>query len=156
MIISWFNFTGQYAERISPMGRYIEGKTATNVLGKTYQFKGTHIPPNMAKGTADISAIYKGLSIRIEVKIGRDKQSDVQKDYETKIQRAGGIYFLATTYDGFIESMKPIMQQHNNKPSLADLDQADKLGQTVCPECKRLHNETEYNGFCCTACEWGY
>ena len=26
----------------------------------------------------------------------------------------------------------------------------------ICPQCGRKHNETTYNGFCCTACWNGY
>ncbi len=28
-------------------------------------------------------------------------------------------------------------------------------GYLICPQCKRKHNETAYNDFCCTACWFG-
>jgi len=36
------------------------------------------------------------------------------------------------------------------------LKELGNLGYNKCPNCKRWHNETDYSGFCCTACECGY
>ena len=38
---------------------------------------------------------------KIEVKIGKDRQSDDQKNYEHQITRAGGIYYIAKDFDSF-------------------------------------------------------
>lgn len=32
----------------------------------------------------------------------------------------------------------------------------NKKEEKTCPHCGRKHNETQYNGFCCAACSWGY
>jgi hypothetical protein len=36
------------------------------------------------------------------VKYGRDVQSDAQKQYQEMIEKAGGIYFIAKTFDDFV------------------------------------------------------
>lgn len=104
-ICTFINLTGGQAERISSMGRVIDGrKVVTNYLGQTGLIGSqTYIPSTSTKGTADISAIIKGLSVKIEVKIGKDKMSQSQIQYKANVERAGGIYIIAKTWDGFIE-----------------------------------------------------
>ena len=54
-------------------------------------------------GSADISATIKGRSVKIEVKIGKDRQSEAQKRYQEMIERAGGTYYIARDFDEFVE-----------------------------------------------------
>lgn len=102
-ICRFINLQGYQAERISSTGRYIDNtKIVTDCLG--YQRKigsGKYIKGSGTKGTADISATIKGLSIKIEVKM-KDKQSDVQKEYQASIERAGGKYWLVYNWQEFI------------------------------------------------------
>lgn len=104
-ICTFINLTGGQAERISSMGRVIDNrKVVTNYLGQTGLIGSqTYIPGTSTKGTADISAIINGLSVKIEVKIGRDKMSPAQIQYKANVERAGGVYIIAKTWDGFIE-----------------------------------------------------
>ena len=60
------------------------------------------------KGIADVDAIYKGQAIKIEIKSGRDKQSDHQKAYQQEIERAGGIYIIIRSTDEFLYFWKQI------------------------------------------------
>jgi hypothetical protein len=87
------------------MGRVIDGrKVVTNILGQQGIIGSqTYIKGTSTNGTADISAIYKGKSLKIEVKILKDKQSDAQKIYEQNVIKAGGFYILAKDWNGFIE-----------------------------------------------------
>ncbi len=55
------------------------------------------------RGTADIMAIYKGRSIAIEIKIGKDKLSEHQLREKQRIEDAGGLYFVARDMPGFID-----------------------------------------------------
>lgn len=87
-IVEFIDLSGGWATRISVEGRYIES------LGK-------RIPSSVKKGTADIHAVYKGRHLSIEVKIGKDRQSDEQKTVQKSIEAAGGIYFIATTFEAF-------------------------------------------------------
>jgi hypothetical protein len=60
--------------------------------------KGTGTP-----GSADISATIYGRSVKIEVKIGKDRQSEAQKNYQAMIERSGGTYIIAKDFDSFLE-----------------------------------------------------
>lgn len=103
-IIDAINFCGGHAERISNTGRVINSSyTYTNVLGQTKQVGGLQfVPGTGTNGTADISALWMGKSIKVEVKIGRDKVSQAQLNYRAKIEAAGGIYLVAKSYEGFV------------------------------------------------------
>ena len=112
-IITWLSVNGWQAERISNTGRYIdESKIVTDVMGHTKKIgSGKYIKGSGTKGTADISATVKGRSVKIEVKIGKDRQSDVQKKYQADIEKSGGIYFIATDFDYFIMWYKSFTEQ---------------------------------------------
>lgn len=110
-IVDFLNFSGNQAERISNTGRYIDNtEIVTDVLGRSSTIgSGQYIPGTGTKGTADISAIIKGRSVKIEVKIGRDRQSEAQKKYEESVNKAGGQYWIAKDFDGFYEKYTDFM-----------------------------------------------
>jgi hypothetical protein len=91
IIIAFLKYKGYQAERINVISRQINGK---------------HIKSTMQKGTADISATILGKSVKIEVKIGKDVQSDTQKKYQQQIEDAGGLYFIAKDFESFFEWCK--------------------------------------------------
>ena len=106
-IVTFINLAGGQAERISSMGRVIDGrKVVTNVLGQTGLIGSqTYIKGTSTNGTADISAIIKSkkgniIPWKIEVKM-KDKQSKVQKEYEQSIIKAGGEYSIVHNWDEF-------------------------------------------------------
>jgi hypothetical protein len=100
-IIHFITYSGFQAERINTMGVYREGKKI-QVGENTRQLKGKYTPSTGTKGSADISATIRGRSVKIEVKYGKDKQSEVQKRYQESIEQAGGTYFIARNFDEFI------------------------------------------------------
>jgi hypothetical protein len=100
-IIHFLTYSGFQAERINTMGVYREGKKI-QVGENTRQLKGTYTPSTGTKGSADISATIRGRSVKIEVKYGKDRQSEVQKRYQESIELAGGTYFIARNFDEFI------------------------------------------------------
>jgi hypothetical protein len=55
------------------------------------------------RGTADISATIAGKSVKIEVKIGSDRQSPAQHEYQKAVEQAGGIYFIASSFEQFMD-----------------------------------------------------
>ena len=79
-IVTYINLIGGQAERISSMGRVIDGrKVVTNILGQQGIIGSqTYIKGTSTNGTADVSAIYKGKSLKIEVKILKDKQLEME------------------------------------------------------------------------------
>lgn len=104
MVTDWIKFNGGQAERINVTGRFIKAKMVTDVVGFKRQVGNDKwIKGNGTVGSADISATIKGRSVKIEVKIGRDRQSEYQKQYQESIERAGGIYYIAKDFDSFYE-----------------------------------------------------
>lgn len=103
-IIDFLRFHNWQAERINCTGRLIDNRTAyTDVLGNTRTIGSIKwIRGTGRNGTSDISATIKGRSVKIEVKIGTDQQSDVQKLYQNEIEQAGGLYFIAKNFDTFV------------------------------------------------------
>jgi hypothetical protein len=112
-IIFYINATGNQAERIGSQGQYREGakiQVGTGEIAYTKQLPGKWTPGQGTKGTADISATINGKSVKIEVKYGRDVQSEVQKQYQQKIESAKGIYYIARDFDTFVEWYKTITE----------------------------------------------
>jgi hypothetical protein len=106
-ICDYINYNGYQAERINTMGTAREKKTtAGKVIGVTWT-KGTS-----TAGSADISATIKGRSVKIEVKIGKDRQSDAQKRYQENIEKAGGTYYIAKNFDDFVEWYENFIQNN--------------------------------------------
>lgn len=104
-IVEFIKLRGGQAERINTMGRPIDRRTTyTDVvglrraIGNVEWVKGTG-----TVGSADISATIKGRSVKIEVKIGADRQSESQKKYQVDIEQAGGIYVVAKDFTSFVE-----------------------------------------------------
>ena len=57
------------------------------------------------KGVPDIIGIINGRFFGIEVKIGADRQSADQKEIEREINDAGGVYFVAKSYDDYLNKI---------------------------------------------------
>jgi hypothetical protein len=105
-ITSFIQFNGFQAERINTMGVARENKrTDGKVIGVTWT-KGT-----TTAGSADISATIRGRSVKIEVKVGKDRQSEAQKRYQESIERAGGVYIIARDFDTFVEWFDEFVKQ---------------------------------------------
>jgi hypothetical protein len=105
----YINANGFQAERINTMGVYREGKKI-QVGENTRQLKGKYTPSTGTKGSADISATIRGRSVKIEVKYGKDRQSEVQKRYQESIEAAGGTYFIARNFDDFMIFYNNLLQ----------------------------------------------
>lgn len=104
-IITFLKLHGWQAERISNTGRYIDdSRIVTDIIGIQRKIgSGKYIKGTGTNGTADISATIKGRSVKIEVKIGKDRQSEAQIKYQVDIERAGGIYLIAKDFESFIK-----------------------------------------------------
>ncbi|GAA4470451.1 hypothetical protein GCM10023189_59060 [Nibrella saemangeumensis] len=87
-IIRCIELYGGYAVRVQTQGQFNEK------LGRWT--KGT-----TKTGTADIHGIYNGQHLSIEVKIGRDRQSEAQRRTADQVSRSGGLYFIAKDFESF-------------------------------------------------------
>ena len=104
LVIKWIELHGGQAERINTMGRMVDGrKIVTDVLGRKGMIGSmNYIPTTGTRGSADISAVINGRAIKIEIKVGKDRQSEAQKAYEQSITSAGGVYLIVRTMDQFV------------------------------------------------------
>jgi hypothetical protein len=105
-IIEYLNLLdGCHAERISVEGRTIDTrKTFTDVTGRMRSIGSIkRIKSSMQLGSADISATVMGRSVKIEVKIKKDFQSEAQKEYQRQIENAKGYYLIAKDFQGFLD-----------------------------------------------------
>lgn len=107
-ICNFITYIGGQAERISNQGQYRDNrKVVTDVLGRKRTIgSGQWTKGQGTNGTADISAIYKGISFKIEVKYGKDKMSEAQKKYKDAVEQAGAVYIIAKDFDNFIIDFK--------------------------------------------------
>jgi hypothetical protein len=108
-VLAYLRLKGCRVWRQPTEGRYIEGQSVTNVMGQTIQTrKGIFIPRDKhAKGVGDISGIAPGgKALFIEIKIGRDRQSEEQKKFQQEVDQLGGIYILTRTWDDFFAQIK--------------------------------------------------
>jgi hypothetical protein len=104
-IINWIRYNRGQAERISITGRQIDKRiTYTDCIGHVRQIGSLQwIPTSGTRGSADISATIAGKSVKIEVKVGRDTQRADQVRYQHEVEKAGGIYFIATNFQMFYD-----------------------------------------------------
>lgn len=89
-IIKYLTLRGHFATRTTSAGRYL-------VNEKKW------IPSTTKKGYPDITAIVNGRSVHVEVKVGKDRMSEDQMKVKDEIEKAGGLYFIAKTFDEFIK-----------------------------------------------------
>ena len=101
-VTSFINLSGYQAERINTTGMWRQG-AKLKVGEGTRQMPGKWTKGTGTKGSADISSTINGRSVKIEVKYGKDKQSEVQKKYQESVEAAGGTYFIARSFDEFME-----------------------------------------------------
>lgn len=126
-IMMWLKVNGHQHERISVTGRYIQQKATTQpvivqsegcifVVGEyTSAGEGKWIKPSMQVGSADISSTIKGKSVKIEVKYGKDKLSEVQKAYQKNIENSDGFYIVAYNFEVFLREYDRIIEIINKE-----------------------------------------
>ena len=100
-IIDWLNYSGCYANRINVQGQ-VRKETIQLIQGNSME-KIHYTPSTTNKGTADISAIVNGRHWSVEVKIGKDRMSLNQLKEMVRVNKAGGVYFVARDMPSFVE-----------------------------------------------------
>ena len=116
-IKDFLNLSGHHAERINTMGRMIDNrKQVTDAIGRKRTIGSMkYIPTTGTKGSADIhseiNVMINGqkipVAVKWEVKIGKDRQSKDQKEYESKV----GNYFIVKSFDDFYEKYCEFINQ---------------------------------------------
>lgn len=107
-IIDYIRLHSGQAERINTTGVPIDHRRqVTDVLGHSRTIGSIEWRTGGGtNGSADISATIRGRAVKIEVKIGRDRQSEAQRQYQAAIEQAGGLYFIAKDFTSFAEWYK--------------------------------------------------
>lgn len=57
-------------------------------------------------GAPDIFVLHEGTLFGLEAKVGKNKQQQSQKDFETGFTKAGGIYKVVRSLDEVMETIK--------------------------------------------------
>ena len=103
-VLRFIKYSGYQAERINTMGVFRPAPKIIDVVGRSRTLgKGKWTKGTGTRGSSDISATIKGRSVKIEVKFGKDKQSDHQKSYQESIEKAGGVYIIAKNMTDFVD-----------------------------------------------------
>jgi len=103
-VIDYIKLKHGYAERINTTGRPIDNtKAFTDVIGRQRSIGSiTWIPGTGTNGSSDVAATINGLSVKIEIKVKRDIQSEAQKKYQHDVEAAGGLYYIAHDFTSFL------------------------------------------------------
>jgi len=64
---------------------------------------------SVRKGVPDIIGVIDGHFFGIEIKFGRDRQSADQRTVQLEIEAAGGYYFIAKTYEDYLNKINEII-----------------------------------------------
>ncbi len=106
--IDWLRLNGHHAERINTTGTIRNNcKVVTDCIGRSRQI-GTLIwtKNGTTKGSSDIHAVINGRAVFIEIKFGKDFQSEAQKDFETTVTKAGAQYLIIKDFQQLFDWYK--------------------------------------------------
>lgn len=111
-IINFLTYNNHHAVKQHTTGTMIDKRTViTDILGRQRQIGSIQWGASRDEiGRADIIAKimvnFKGklipISVEIEVKFGRDTQSEIQKEFQSKLENIGGYYTIVKDFDGFL------------------------------------------------------
>jgi hypothetical protein len=94
---------GRPIQKYAPKYNIITGSVVQVESGIEWQ-KGSG-----TKGSSDIHGHIKvdyqkfAIPVAIEIKIGKDKQSNIQIEYQSKVNKSGGIYVIVKTPEDFFK-----------------------------------------------------
>lgn len=92
----YINMCGGYAMRVNVSGFFREN------VG--------YIKSGSTVGVPDLLCVLDGRLIGIEVKTGKDFQSDEQKEVEGRIKKAKGLYIIARDFDSFKAEFEAVVK----------------------------------------------
>ena len=89
-IVRFIELRGGFASRLSSTGTF---------RADLQRF----VSSQQRAGLPDVLAVVGGLALFVEVKIGKDRLSDDQRQTIADLQEAGALVFVATDFAGFFE-----------------------------------------------------
>ena len=72
---------------------------------RTKRFRKSHT----RKGIPDIICVLDGTFIGVEIKYGKDRLSQHQKDMKKEIEAAGGFYMVAKTFEQYVSTLNTFL-----------------------------------------------
>jgi Holliday junction resolvase len=109
-ILRFLELHGHWATRVNSTGRKLKDTHIVDVIGRGRTIPGRWIPGTTRRGTADIHSVINSRHVSIEVKVGRDTMSPEQRKAKEAIEKAGGIYYIARSFQGFHEWYNELVQ----------------------------------------------
>jgi hypothetical protein len=103
-IDTYCKLIGAHFNRIQSQGQYRPGHkiiSGTGILRKETVTPGTWTRGTTRKGTFDAEIIHKGKVIKVEIKAGKDRLSEYQKQYMADLQAQGIICLIARDFENF-------------------------------------------------------
>jgi hypothetical protein len=100
-VINYLTLNGHFASRIQSQGQY-HPKHSRWVKSK------------VRRGIGDIIACIDGRFVMIEIKAGKDRQSEYQKQVEKDVNESGGYYWIVRHPDEFIAKLRTIFAGNSN------------------------------------------
>jgi len=118
-VIEFLMLSGHFAERVNTMGTARDNrKVVTDVLGRKKTIGSiVWTKTNAVKGSADVHSEINvningqkiPIAVKWEIKIGRDRQSKDQKNYESQV----GNYFIIKTFDDFYQKYTEFINRYS-------------------------------------------
>lgn len=114
-ILDFVNLSGYLAERTGTEGRVIDNRnTYTDVIGRQKTIGSVkRIKTSGLVGSSDLKLYINGKIVAIEIKIGRDRQSQAQKEYQERMEKAGGIYLIIKDFETFFSWFQEFIKQND-------------------------------------------
>lgn len=92
-------------EYIRSIGGHAEEVKSTGTMRKDRSGKMIWTHSQTMSGSADIHAVIAGRFVAIEIKYGKDKQSEAQKKYQEKVEQSGARYLIVKNFDHLIDAI---------------------------------------------------
>lgn len=111
-IVDFLTWYGHHGERTNTMGRPIQkfapkyniitGSVVQVESGIEWQKGSGTKGSSDVKGHINVDYQKYAIPVYIEIKIGKDKQSNEQIEYQSKVNKSGGLYVIVKTPDDFL------------------------------------------------------
>lgn len=94
-VIKYLDIQGHYVSRVQSQGQYSPKR-------------GRWIKSKVKRGIGDIIACINGRMVMIEIKTGKDKQSEWQKETERQVKESGGEYWIIKEISQLIKNYETL------------------------------------------------
>lgn len=89
-IVRWFQINGHFATRLSSTGTYRED------IKK-------FVASQQRRGLPDVFAVVRGRAAFVEIKVGKDRLSDDQREAIGELQASGAEVYISGDFEGFYD-----------------------------------------------------